>query len=200
MKEPYKQGRAYQFGPESCAGPREGAGEALTGGSSGQPLSSEIITLRVPTLSCQGEGHTFSQRNQDRELTGDATESQTLRRDGHSPHGNRETSVAPCGGFPADGTVGEGACRTSNMQASEESDDLVVPGKQANKVGLTPAAESVEGRGPAKGNVAQQATDRTQRRNSVSSGLSGIRKPVGRETVSRPTLSRHCTQGKSRMR
>ena len=34
MKEPYKQGRAYQFGPELCAGPREGSGEALTGGSS----------------------------------------------------------------------------------------------------------------------------------------------------------------------
>jgi hypothetical protein len=29
-----------------------------TGGSPGQPLSSEIITLSVPTLSCQGEGHT----------------------------------------------------------------------------------------------------------------------------------------------
>ena len=51
MQEPYEQGRAYQFGPESCAGPREGAGEALTGGSPGQPLSSENIILRVPTLS-----------------------------------------------------------------------------------------------------------------------------------------------------
>ena len=29
-----------------------------TGGSPGQPLSSEIITLSVPTLSLQGEGHT----------------------------------------------------------------------------------------------------------------------------------------------
>src|ERR1700691_4257756 len=90
MKEPYKQGRAYQFGPELCAGPREGSGEALTAGSSGQPLSSEIISLCVPTLSCQGEGHTFSQRNQDRELTGDATESQTLRMNGRLPRGNRE--------------------------------------------------------------------------------------------------------------
>ena len=66
-----------------------------TGVSPGQPLSSEIITLRVPTLSCQREGHTSSQRNQDRELLGDATESQTLRMDGHSPHGNRETPAAP---------------------------------------------------------------------------------------------------------
>src|SRR5260221_11266697 len=95
MKEPHEQGRAYQFDPESCAGFREETGEALTGGSPGQPLSSEIITLSVPTLSCQGEGHTSSQRNQDRELIGDATESQTLRMDGHSPHGNRETPETP---------------------------------------------------------------------------------------------------------
>ena len=49
MKEPHESGRAYQFGPESCAGFREEMGEALTGGSPGQPLSSEIITLSVPT-------------------------------------------------------------------------------------------------------------------------------------------------------
>ena len=52
MQEPYKQGRAYQFGPESCAGPREGSGAALTWESSGQLLSSEISSLRVPTSSC----------------------------------------------------------------------------------------------------------------------------------------------------
>lgn len=51
MQEPHEKGRAYRFGPESCAGSREGTGEALTGGNLGQPLSSEIITLRVPTLS-----------------------------------------------------------------------------------------------------------------------------------------------------
>ncbi len=93
MQEPHKQGRAYQFGPESCAGSREGAGEALTGGSSGQPLSSEIIHLCVPTSSCQGEGNTICQRNQDRELTIDATESETMCMNGHLPRGNLETSA-----------------------------------------------------------------------------------------------------------
>ena len=78
MQEPYKQGRAYQFGPESCAGPREGVGEALTGGRSGQPLSFENIIECVPTWSRPGGGHTLRQRNQDRELTGDATESENL--------------------------------------------------------------------------------------------------------------------------
>ena len=129
MQEPYKQGRAYQFGPESCAGPREGAGEALTGRSSGQPLSSEIIILCVPTSSCQGEGNTFSQRNQDRELAGDATESETLRMNGHLPRGNRETSAVPCGGrYQRDGRRWDGwrrLCRTSNMQAASRASLLL---------------------------------------------------------------------------
>ena len=173
MQEPYKQGRAYQFGPESCAGPREGAGEALTGGSSGQPLSSEINIVCVPTLSCQGEGNTFSQRNQDRELTGDATESETLRMNGHLPRGNRETSAVPCGNCCRwDGW--RRLCRTSTMHAVEESDDFVVPSKRVNNAG-TPVAEPVEERGSTKGNVAQEATDRTQSRNSVTSSLSGVR-------------------------
>ncbi len=45
MKEPYKQGVANQLDPESCAGGREVAGEALTGAHAGQPLSSEITLI-----------------------------------------------------------------------------------------------------------------------------------------------------------
>ena len=51
MEEPYEQGLANQFGLESCAGFREETGEALTEVNPGQPLSSENITLCVPTLS-----------------------------------------------------------------------------------------------------------------------------------------------------
>ena len=52
MQEPHeRRDERTTFGPESCAGLREETGEALTGGSPGQPLSSEIIILRVPTLS-----------------------------------------------------------------------------------------------------------------------------------------------------
>ena len=130
MQEPYKQGRAYQFGLESCAGPREGSGEALTERSSGQPLSSEIISLRVPTLSCQGEGYTLSQRNQYRELTGDATESQTLRMNGHLPRGNREipeTSVSS----EADRS-NKARCNNVDMHVFGKSDSLAVPEKRAN--------------------------------------------------------------------
>ena len=110
-----------------------------------------------------------------REPTDDATESKNLRMEGHSPRGNRETpkTPLPVGGR---GRLGKVIDQSPNMHVDGESDDLIVPGKQANKIGPTPVAESVEGRGSAKGNVAQQAAVRTQCRNPASSGLSGIRK------------------------
>jgi hypothetical protein len=40
------------------AGSREAAREALTGGSAGQPLSSEITHFGVPTSLNEGEGNT----------------------------------------------------------------------------------------------------------------------------------------------
>ena len=117
-----------------------------------------------------------------REPTEDATESKTLRMDGHSPRGNRETPEAPLpvGGR---GRLGKVIDQSPSVHVSGESDGLIVPGKQANKVGPTPAAESVEGRGSAKGNVARQVANRTQSRVPASSGLSGVRQAV--------TLSRH---------
>jgi RNA-directed DNA polymerase len=42
MEEPYGEGVASHTGPESCAGGREGTGEALTGEHVGWVLSSEI--------------------------------------------------------------------------------------------------------------------------------------------------------------
>ena len=41
MQVPCDEGVAIHIGPESCAGAREGLGEALTGGRIGQPLSRE---------------------------------------------------------------------------------------------------------------------------------------------------------------
>ena len=49
MQEPHKKGLANHLDPESCAGDREVAGEALTGAHAGQPLSSEITLSGVPT-------------------------------------------------------------------------------------------------------------------------------------------------------
>ena len=94
-----------------------------------------------------------------REPTDNATESENLRMDGHSPHGNRETSESPLpvggrgrqraaeGGW---GRLGKVSDQSPDMHVSGESDGSIVPKKQANKVGSTPAAESVEGRGSAK--------------------------------------------------
>lgn len=57
MKEPYGEGAATHAGPESCAGVREGAGEALTGAHAGQASSREILSLRVPTPWGHAEGN-----------------------------------------------------------------------------------------------------------------------------------------------
>ena len=38
MKEPYDEGVAIHIDPESCAGAREGVGEALTGERIGQAI------------------------------------------------------------------------------------------------------------------------------------------------------------------
>ena len=59
MKVPHDEGAASHIGPESCAGDREGAGEALTGESAGRVLSRESgYNFRVPTVSPNAEGNT----------------------------------------------------------------------------------------------------------------------------------------------
>jgi hypothetical protein len=59
-----------------------------------------------------------------REPTDDATESQTLRRDGHSPRGNRETpeTSLPVGGR---GRLGKVTGHTPNAHVHGESDGLI---------------------------------------------------------------------------
>ncbi len=120
--------------------------------------------------------------NEQRELPFDATESETLIMCGSSMRENRETPQFP----PPD--AGEGRsekakCHTSDMHNFGESDDLIVPTKQANKAG-TPVAESVEGSGSTKGNAFQTATRRTQSRKSMSIGLRGVRQ--ARSAVNHP--------------
>ena len=57
MKVPYVEDLANHSSPESCGGCGNVSAEALTGGSVGKPLSSEITFFRVPTLCTEGEGH-----------------------------------------------------------------------------------------------------------------------------------------------
>ena len=49
MKESYSEGLASHIGPESCLDGPRGRGEALTGGSAGGLLSSEITSIRRPS-------------------------------------------------------------------------------------------------------------------------------------------------------
>jgi hypothetical protein len=81
----------------------------------------------------------------------DAAESKTLRMHGNSLHGNRETLETPAS--QGAGRSEKAFRRTADMHVSRESDGPIVPRKRANKAGLVAAAESVEGRGPAKGNA-----------------------------------------------
>jgi hypothetical protein len=154
MQEPYKKGVANHLDPESCADAGNRVGEALTGAHAGQPSSSEITSPGVPTLYGEGEGHTRGDAI--REPPMDATESKTLRMRGSSLHGNRETPKASVtsNAVTADGVAErpeKAHGRTSGMHVFGESDGSIVPQKQANQADLS-AAESVEGRGPTKGN------------------------------------------------
>ena len=71
---------------------------------------------------------------------------------GSSVRENRETPGIP---VPVQGAgrPEKANDRTFGMHVLGESDDLIVPTKRANKVGLKATAESVEGRGSGKGTV-----------------------------------------------
>jgi hypothetical protein len=179
MQEPYEEGLANRLGPASCAGDGNIAGVAGTGVRVGQVLTSEIT---VPACRpCPDMGKATRPATFRGESSGDAAESETLRMRGTFHRGNRETpkissaearlspiGVGPTGGCPVgrQGAVGQGRSRTADVDVFGESHGPIVPEKRANKAG-TPVAESVEGRGPTKGNAIQGATRRTQSRISV---------------------------------
>lgn len=62
------------------------------------------------------------------------------------------------------------------MNVDRKSDESIVPSNQANKAGTEPAAESAEGRDPAKRNVGPSDLSRAPKRNrGRSHGLAGVR-------------------------
>jgi hypothetical protein len=73
------------------------------------------------------------------------------------------------------------------MYDHEKSDPAVVAVKLTNKAGR-PAAESVEPRAGAEGNVSQQSTGRAQYRETVSKALKRIRHDarISRNAVTHP--------------
>ena len=109
-----------------------------------------------------------------RELFFDTAESETLSMWGNSMRENRETLQTPT----LDGSEGrsEKAKAVMSCMCLGESDDFIVPTKRANKVdAYALAAESVEGRGPTKGNASQAHLRRTQSRGCESQSLWRIR-------------------------
>jgi RNA-directed DNA polymerase len=125
-----------------------------------------------------------------REPLFDAAESQTPSMRGNSLHGNRETpAISSAGGGEERSDKAYG--RTADTHVAGESDGPIVLEKRANKAGPTAAAESVEGRGPTKGNALQTTAGRTQGRKPASRGLWGIREAARREKTMRFTALLH---------
>lgn len=66
MREPYAEGLATRGGPESCAGGRKAAGEALTGAQAGRVLSRENpCTFGVPTVWTYRKATPFGSRTRE---------------------------------------------------------------------------------------------------------------------------------------
>ena len=177
MKEPHKKGIANHLDPESCADVGNRVGEALTGAHAGQPSSSEITSLGVPTLYGEGEGHIRDDAT--RQPPRNVTESETLGMRGNSLHGNRETPKASTtrNADQASGGVErpeKAIGRTSGMHAFGESDGSIVPKKQANKADAS-ATEPVEGRGPTKGNDLPAGHEPDAEPGERGRGLQGVR-------------------------
>jgi RNA-directed DNA polymerase len=160
---------ANHSSPESCAIHREVYGEALTGETTGQPLSREISELGMPTLCAKAEGHTKDGDN--RKPCFDPSRSQTLCMSGSLLHGSWEISSMPCGIETGQGGTEKATSHNAVIDVGEKSDRLIVPGKLPNKA---KAAEAMEGRGLVKGNAQRSPAIRTQSRVIASMGLEGV--------------------------
>ena len=186
MKESHVEGLASHDDPESCAGNREGAGEALTGAHTGGVLSREN-KLSQGADAVSGSGRPCTYRRPGKSMR-DPARSETSGTCGNSMHENRETPSAlrsdDLGRLEKDD-------HNANMHADGESDGTIVPEKQANKGGTPPLAEPVEERGPTKGNAFRLTAYRTQSRKSVSLELEGVRRVASNDKDVRFTSLLH---------
>jgi group II intron reverse transcriptase/maturase len=85
------------------------------------------------------------------------------------------------------------------MNGCGKSDGSIVPEKPPNKAG-TPAAEAVEGRGPAKGNPPGRNALRTQSRAGAPSALERVRRAAERDRRQRFTALLHHVYDVERLR
>jgi len=95
MGELYVEGLASHDGPESCAGVREGAGEALTGVRAGGAIEPRNVDVRgADAVSLSGRQHR-RQRQRQRERAADPARSENLCMRGTSRRENREIPWLP---------------------------------------------------------------------------------------------------------
>ena len=95
MRTPDIEGVATRGGPESCAGTREGAGEALTGVRAGRAIEPRNHLVRGADVVPRGGRPHRRQRH--RELPVDPARSENLRMHGVSMRENREIPRSPVG-------------------------------------------------------------------------------------------------------
>src|SRR3972149_2556404 len=105
MQEPHGEGQATHTGPESCAGDRQGAGEALTGERAGRVLSRENRTLRY--ADAVGGGRRPQSGRRYVETDWDPARSETPSMHGRISRENRESPGLPVA--DGDGGPGRGA-------------------------------------------------------------------------------------------
>ena len=190
-RELYIEGVAIHGGPESCAGVREGVGEALIGVRVGWAIEPRNQRFGVPTPYNWAEGNivgrvSASGRRTPRGLRTCACAESPCARTGR-PDGRPSASMMPrpvmgrgVAGRRRAGREGKAMSREPEMNDRRESDSCVVPAKLANKAGRS-AAELVEGRRLDKGNTGQQNALRTQSREvCASSALERVRRVAGR--------------------
>src|ERR1700730_15048495 len=134
----YDEGVAIHIGPESCAGGREAASEALTGECAGATMSHEKVDIPGAEPFRYGEGHT----------KGRAIASSPTTRRGRRPWHVQTLFVREPGGLVVDqgGTpplvcIGKARSRSRWMHGREKSDSVIVAVKSPNKT-REPAAEA----------------------------------------------------------
>ena len=200
-RELYIEGVAIHGGPESCAGVREGVGEALAGVRVGGAIEPRNQRSGVPTPYNWAEGNIVGRVS--------ASGRRTLRglrtcACGISMRENREARRSPVGVDDAPPNVGRGVggrrgagregkamSREPEMNDRRESDSCVVPAKLANKSERS-AAEPVEGRRLDEGNTGQQNAPRTQSRDGcASSALERVRRVASKDRDARFTALLH---------
>lgn len=164
---------ANHSSPESCAVHREVCGEALTGDTDRPAIEPRNQRFGMPTGLIDPEGN--MEHGDNRKSCSDPARSETLRMSGSNLHRSWEISTVPA---ECRGLGGEGASHHAVIDAVEKSDMPILPKKQSNK---GQPAETVEGRGVAKGNVGEPPAGRTQGRETASTGLEGIREAAKKD-------------------